>query len=161
MAQQDKASGRLEAQIELPPLPDPDQYTWYSRHMVESIRRLAVVYDRHRHEDVVRNAILSIPNGYFNPDRRGQADNRAAVSDLVARHLTDAPAQAAGPAKDVNWNAELSEWTDDDFIRIFHERPDLADRLRKILEECPRSENPGDAPDAPDGQIRIARYGVC
>ncbi|AMD43448.1 hypothetical protein ZC03_071 [Pseudomonas phage ZC03] len=32
-----------------------------------------------------------------------------------------------------NWNSELSSWSDEDFIRIFHEHPNLADRLRKVL----------------------------
>lgn len=32
----------FEAQIELPPLPAPDQYIWYSRNLVESIRDRAV-----------------------------------------------------------------------------------------------------------------------
>ena len=33
---------------ELPPLPEPDQYTWYSRNLVESIRKAAVEADRQR-----------------------------------------------------------------------------------------------------------------
>lgn len=39
------------------------------------------------------------------------------------------------PVSKTNWNTELSSWSDDDFVLVFHERPDLADRLRKILSE--------------------------
>ncbi len=45
MTQQDKD------QIELPPLPEPDQYTWYSRNLVESIRRQAIAHDRRQHRE--------------------------------------------------------------------------------------------------------------
>lgn len=31
------------------------------------------------------------------------------------------------------WSAELSSWSDEDLVQVFHECPDLADRLRKIL----------------------------
>ena len=34
-----------------------------------------------------------------------------------------------------DWNNELSSWSDEDFISIFYERPDLANRLRKMLAE--------------------------
>jgi hypothetical protein len=37
------------------------------------------------------------------------------------------------PVSKTYWNNELSSWSDEDFIRIFHERPDLAKRLRKML----------------------------
>lgn len=39
------------------------------------------------------------------------------------------------PVSKTDWNNELSSWSDEDFIRIFHERPDLANRLRKMLAE--------------------------
>lgn len=43
--------------------------------------------------------------------------------------------QPAEPGGKTDWNAELASWSDEDFIRIFHEHPDLANRLRKILAE--------------------------
>lgn len=42
---------------------------------------------------------------------------------------------AAEPVSKTDWNNELSSWGDEDFIHIFHERPDLANRLRKMLAE--------------------------
>lgn len=39
------------------------------------------------------------------------------------------------PVRKTDWNNELSSWSDEDFIHIFHERPDLANRLRKMLAE--------------------------
>lgn len=43
--------------------------------------------------------------------------------------------QPAEPVNKTDWNTVLSSWSDDDFVRVFHERPDLADRLRKMLSE--------------------------
>lgn len=43
--------------------------------------------------------------------------------------------QPAEPVNKMKWNQELSSWSDDDFVQVFHERPDLANRLRKILAE--------------------------
>lgn len=43
--------------------------------------------------------------------------------------------QPTEPVCKTDWNAELASWSDEDFIRVFHERPDLANRLRKILAE--------------------------
>lgn len=43
--------------------------------------------------------------------------------------------RAAEPVKKKDWNVELSSWSDEDFVQVFHERPDLANRLRKILAE--------------------------
>lgn len=52
-------------------------------------------------------------------------------------HLPGLPntPQPAEPVKKKDWNAELSSWSDEDFVQVFHECPDLADRLRRVLAE--------------------------
>lgn len=56
MTQQDQRAA-FEAQIELPPLPEPDQYTWYSRNLVESILRQAIAQDRQQQDETVAAAL--------------------------------------------------------------------------------------------------------
>lgn len=65
--------------------------------------------------------------------------------------------QARGePVSKTDWNNELSSWGDEDFIHIFHERPDLANRLRKMLAE------PVSVPkqSEPSGYAYRYRYGA-
>lgn len=45
------------------------------------------------------------------------------------------PVVQAEPVKKKDWNVELSSWSDEDLAQVFLERPDLADRLRKVLDE--------------------------
>lgn len=66
----------------------------------------------------------------------------------------------AEPVRKTDWNAELASWSDEDFVQAFHERPDLADRLRKVLADPVKVPS-----DAEVGQIlkevlHNSRYGV-
>lgn len=55
---------------------------------------------------------------------------------------------AKGSVKKKDWNVELSSWSDEDFAQVFHERPDLADRLRRVLDEPVVTILPPAQPDA-------------
>lgn len=68
---------------------------------------------------------------------------------IVAAKLTEAFLDGAHVASQPNaqvrktdWNNKLSSWGDDDFVRVFHERPDLVDRLRKMLAEPVKHKRP-------------------
>ena len=50
--------------------------------------------------------------------------------------------QPAEPGNKTDWDMELSSWSDDDFVRVFHECPNLADRLRKMLAEPVKRKRP-------------------
>lgn len=67
------------------------------------------------------------------PDiKNGEDSLVVALGMLFHRGATTQPTE---PVNKTDWSAELSSWSDEDFIQIFHERPDLAKRLRKMLAE--------------------------
>lgn len=146
---------------ELPPLPKPamnegdtalyaafagSQLTDYARHAIEADRK-------RRGEPVAWWPIETAPHnepvllGWKDWDGAWMAEVSPAtwgwctdsVSNISqhgqATHWMPIPPQPTEPVRKTDWNNELSSWSDEDFIRIFHERPDLANRLRKMLTE--------------------------
>ena len=71
---------------------------------------------RERMEEILREAIEAARMKYG----RNEGDSRQRMGEPVNR---------------TDWNAELASWSDEDFVQVFHEHPDLADRLRKVLAE--------------------------
>jgi len=73
-------------------------------------------------------------DGWFRTDGDDWPEHVDAAERAYKWALSEAP-QPAEPVNKTDWNTVLSSWSDDDFVRVFHERPDLADRLRKMLSE--------------------------
>lgn len=132
--------------IELPPLPKGDiaadtcPVMWvHSNEQLQAYAREAIEIDRQRRGEPVYQVNMK-GNGWEDCSvDRYESAGRAMEQDVQKgwkrwdrRVLWTAP-QPAEPVSKTDWNSELSSWSDEDFIRIFHEHPDLANRLRKML----------------------------
>jgi len=128
--------------IELPPL--PAGYTLEFASAMRNYARAAVEVDRKR-----RGESVNVPEGYaliaedylevmIGPERMDHL-RQSCRFPTTKRTLNT---QLTGSVSKTDWSSELSSWSDEEFIRIFHERPDLADRLRKILTKPVKRKHP-------------------
>jgi len=121
--------------IKLPPLPADSetpassQWEWSSQDM-RDYALAAIEADRQQRRGE--------PVAWMTSDKRHIAFGDRLTKEEATQYGWTPLYTAHQPAEPVNktdWNAELSSWSDEDFIQVFHERPDLADRLRKMLAE--------------------------
>lgn len=150
---------------ELPPLPASEEVTrqlenafpWVEVHiLMVDYARAAIKADRQRRGEPVvlatYHAIVDDSEEHIMQDTLTNQleiyDEREDAVKAAPDHLSVVPIyvtategplyttpQPAEPVSKTDWSNELSSWSDEDFIRIFHERPDLANRLRKMLAE--------------------------
>lgn len=87
-----------------------------------------------RIDDALRGLRASVAVGSDGAWVSIRREARDAAVKLLQELNTGSQGRARSACK-TDLNNKLSSWSDEDFIRIFHERPDLANRLRKILAE--------------------------